>query len=311
MRDFGKVHTSFWTSLTVRGMSEDGRILAFYLLTSPHGNIAGVFRITDGYASDDLKWQTQRVQDAFAELQREGFAYRCRVTDWVWVINHFKWNPLDNPNQKKAANKVAKMVPGACAWLQEFLTACRPVFQLDGVPQRNPSETVAQTLSQTPSKPFLNQEQEQEQEQKQETTTTSAPEPAIDQPVPACDLPAAPPADADDVHVCPVSNLVALYHECMPMNPHVKILNEARKKAIRARWKEAALLDAKPFGYTTKAEGLAAWRVFFTVCAESTFLTGRAPTVPGKPPFVADIDFIFSPSGFAKTLENKYHRDAA
>jgi hypothetical protein len=40
-------------------------------------------------------------------------------------------------------------------------------------------------------------------------------------------------------------------------------------------------------------------------------MTGRAPAAPGKPPFVADIDFIFSPSGFAKTLENKYHREAA
>jgi len=311
MRDFGKVHTSFWTSTTVRGMSEDGRTLAFYLLTSPHGTIAGVFRLPDGYACDDLQWETQRVQAAFLELQQHGFACRCQITKWVWVINHFEWNPLDNPNQKKAASKVANMVPGGCSWVDEFLMGCGSVFQLDGVPQRNPSGTVTQTLSQAPSKPFPNQEQEQEQEQKQQTTTTSAHEPAIDQPVPACAMPAAPPADADDVHVCPLSNLVALYHECMPMNPQVKILNEARKKAIRARWKEAALLDAKPFGYTTKAEGLAAWRVFFTVCADSTFLTGRAPTAPGKPPFVADIDFIFSPSGFAKTLENKYHRDAA
>lgn len=39
---------------------------------------------------------------------------------------------------------------------------------------------------------------------------------------------------------------------------------------------------------------------------------GQAPSfAAGKPPFVADIDFIFSPGGFAKTLENKYHRDAA
>lgn len=306
MRDFGKVHTSFWTSSTVRDMSEDGRTLAFYLLTSPHGTIAGVFRLPDGYACDDLQWDAQRVQAGFDELQRHGFARRCEVTKWAWITNHFEWNPLENPNQKKAANKVANMVPSTCAWVGEFFTACGPLFQVDGAPQRNPFGTVPQTLS----KPFLNQEQEQEQEKEQETTATSAPEPAIDQPKPG-DVPAAPPAGADDVQRCPVGTLIDLYHELLPMNPRVKIVSEARKKAIRSRWKEAAHLQAKPFGYTTRADGLAAWRRFFEVCAQSAFLTGQAPAVPGKPPFIADIDFIFSPAGFVKTLENKYHREAA
>jgi len=306
MRDFGKVHTSFWTSSTVRDMSEDARTLAIYLLTSPHGTIAGVFRLPDGYACDDLQWDAQRVQAAFAELQQHGFARRCETTKWVWIVNHFEWNPLDNPNQRKAASKVANMVPSACAWGGEFMVVCGPVFQPDGAPQRSPFGTVQQTLPQ----PFRNQEQEQEQEKEQETTATSAPEPSIDQVAPT-ELPAAPPAHADELRGCPVGTLVNLYHELMPLNPRVKVMNPAREKAIRARWREAAHLTAKPFGYTTRAQGLEAWRQFFEVCAESAFLTGRAPAAPGKPPFVADIDFIFSPSGFAKTLENKYHREAA
>lgn len=307
MRDFGKVHTSFWTSSTVRDMSEDGRTLAIYLLTSPHGTIAGVFRLPDGYACDDLQWDAQRVQAALDELQRNGFARRCGVTKWVWVVNHFEWNPLENPNQKKAASKVANMVPGTCVWVDEFLRTCGPLFHLEGWPQRNPSGTVPPTLPE----PLRNQEQYQEQYQEQETPTTSAPDPDIDQPTPTAGPPAAPPADADDVQRCPVGTLVDLYHELMPLNPRVKVLSDTRKKAIRARWKEAAQLEAKPFGYATRADGLTAWRRFFEVCAESAFLTGRAPAAPGKPPFVADIDFIFSPSGFAKTLENKYHREAA
>lgn len=160
MRDFGKVHTSFWTSSTVRDMSEDARTLAFYLLTSPHGTIAGVFRLPDGYACDDLQWDAQRVQAAFAELQQHGFARRCESTKWVWIVNHFEWNPLDNPNQRKAASKVANMVPSACAWGGEFKGECGPFFQPEGTLPRNPSGTVHQTVAQ----PFRNQEQEQEQE---------------------------------------------------------------------------------------------------------------------------------------------------
>lgn len=117
-------------------------------------------------------------------------------------------------------------------------------------------------------------------------------------------------SSGDDVRQCPTGTLVNLYHELMPLNPRVKVLSKARKSVIRARWMEAAVLDCKPFGYTSKSAGLEAWRQFFEVCAESKFLTGLSPPQNGKPAFIADIDFIFSPSGFAKTLENKYHRDA-
>lgn len=110
---------------------------------------------------------------------------------------------------------------------------------------------------------------------------------------------------------CPAEDIIGLYHELMPLNPRCKVINEARRRTIRARWKEAALLSCEPFGYSSRDAGLAAWRRFFEICAESEFLTGRAASQPGRPPFVADIDFLMSPSGFAKCLENKYHREAA
>lgn len=116
---------------------------------------------------------------------------------------------------------------------------------------------------------------------------------------------------AGDPLACPVEEIVALYHEAMPDNPRTKVVNQARKGAIRARWREASRLTCKPFGYASRADGLAAWRVFFETCNESLFLTGRTTSQPGKPPFLADIDFLMSPSGFAKILENKYHRELA
>jgi hypothetical protein len=118
-------------------------------------------------------------------------------------------------------------------------------------------------------------------------------------------------ADPEDVRLCPVGSLVDLYHECMPENPRVKVLNDKRKAAIRARWKDAAKFDFAPFGYKTKSEGLSKWRTFFEVCAESDFMTGKVTPAPGRKLFIADIDFIFSPDGFAKILENKYHQRQA
>jgi hypothetical protein len=108
---------------------------------------------------------------------------------------------------------------------------------------------------------------------------------------------------------CPISRIISAYHELMPLNPRVKIVNDKRRKSISARWREAAKLDFEPFGYSTVRRGLEAWRTFFSVCAESDFLTGKAKAQPGKPPFLADIDFLMSPEGFAKCFENKYHRE--
>lgn len=157
MRDYGKVHTAFWTSASIGELSEDGRMLALYLLTCPHGTIAGVFRIPDGYACEDLKWSQERVKQGFDELFRKGFSNRCETTKWVWVIKHFEWNPLENPNQKKSAIKVASQLPAACTWKSDFMRVCGPYMGMSEEDIHNHCETV--------SEGFLNQEQEQEQKQ--------------------------------------------------------------------------------------------------------------------------------------------------
>lgn len=287
MRDYGKVHTSFWTSANIRSMSDDGRSLALYLLTCPHGTIAGVFRLPNGYVCEDLQWDSERVTKGFAELLSNGFANRCETTKWVFICKHFQWNPPENPNQKKAAVKCASLVPAECCWKVDYT---RILFDFLGV------ETVEiETVSEGLQKGCLTSNSNSNS--KQEETTSVADKSATVQQI------GKPP--------CPADTIIALYHELMPLNPAVKVLNEARRKTIRARWKEAAELDCAPFGYSDREGGIAAWRQFFEICAESDFLTGKAQAQPGKPPFIADIDFLMSPSGFAKCLENKYHRDAA
>ena len=76
----------------------------------------------------------------------------------------------------------------------------------------------------------------------------------------------------------------------MPDNPKCVVLNDARRRAIRSRWKEAAR-HLRAVRLLDRADGLKAWGEFFSVCAASDFLTGKAPPQKGKPPFIADIDF--------------------
>lgn len=118
-----------------------------------------------------------------------------------------------------------------------------------------------------------------------------------------------PPAETLD---CPVQKIVDAYHRLMPANPRVRVLDDARRRTIVARWKQSAGLKTGPFGYTNVEEGIRAWETFFEVCAESDFLAGRATPSPGRDkPFVADLDFLLSPKGFKGCLENKYHRGLA
>ena len=65
MRDYGKVHTSFWASDTLRDLDSDAKLLALYLLTSPHTHMAGVFSLPDAYACHDLGVDNRTVSERF------------------------------------------------------------------------------------------------------------------------------------------------------------------------------------------------------------------------------------------------------
>lgn len=114
MREYGKIHSSFWTSQDIRSMTEDGRTLAAYLLTSPHSNMLGCFRIPPAYVSDDLKWPLQRVMEGFAELYRKGWATLSEGSNWLVIHKFLKWNQPENPNVVKAAEKLFDQIPNDC-----------------------------------------------------------------------------------------------------------------------------------------------------------------------------------------------------
>ena len=111
MRDYGRVHTRFWNNPEIRGLSDDGRLLALYLLTCPHSNIIGAFLCPDLHIEDALKWPSKRVAEALAELLLTGFAKRFRDGRHIVILNYLKWNPVDSPNVAVAALKQVEQLP--------------------------------------------------------------------------------------------------------------------------------------------------------------------------------------------------------
>ncbi len=282
MRDYGKVFSRIWESTDFRSMNEDGRTLVLYLLTCQHGTIAGVFRVPDGYACEDLQWSPERVIEAFKETLRKGFANRCETSKWVWVIKFLEWNPPENPNQMKAAKKVVAGVPAECGWKLEFMRVCGPLLGLEHHDQSNPSETLP--------KPFLNQEQEQEQEQEQDKEPTAP--------------------SAAKLPPCPHRKVIDLFAQHLPELPQPKpeLWDGQRAKDLTARWKW--LLTAKRRSgeryATNEAEALDWLGRYFAHVSVSDFLTGRNGQWTG-----CDLGWLIKSDNFVKVTQGNYDNKKA
>ncbi|HZF98277.1 MAG TPA: hypothetical protein VEY92_08555 [Pseudoxanthomonas sp.] len=143
MRDYGTIHRGFWANESLKALDGDCRLLAAYLLTSPHTNMIGAFRLPDAYACDDLGWDAKRLRNCFETLSQAGFIKYSESAKWVWVIKFLHFNKPANPNMVKAAIKLAEGIPASVPFRSEVLAALCLGEKV--------SETVSKPLGNTPS----------------------------------------------------------------------------------------------------------------------------------------------------------------
>lgn len=105
MREYGRIYSKVWESDDFRSLTEDGRMLVLYLLTSPHTNLTGCFRIPVAYAAHDLKWVPERVREGLGELSAKGFITLDAPSEYVLITRFLAWNAFENGNVAKAAEK--------------------------------------------------------------------------------------------------------------------------------------------------------------------------------------------------------------
>lgn len=101
---------------------------------------------------------------------------------------------------------------------------------------------------------------------------------------------------------CPHEKIIALYHECLPMLPTVRIWSEDRRKTLAARWR--TLVNDK--GYQSEEEGLGWFKRLFGYIRRSQFLTGEIPQKEGHT-WRPDLEWIIKPKNLTKIIEGKYH----
>lgn len=107
-----------------------------------------------------------------------------------------------------------------------------------------------------------------------------------------------------NVPVCPQEKIDTLYHDKLSAwLPDIKVWSDARKKMLQARWKfllTGKRADGSRFA-ETQEDGIEKFSKFFDLVAESDFLCGRADST-----FIADIDFLLTPSKFIRIIEGFY-----
>lgn len=276
MRDYGRVYSGFWASPNIRSLGDDGRLLSLYLLTSPHTTIVGAFRLPDGYVSEDLKWPAARVRKGLGELFENGFSNRCETTKWVWICKFLEWNPPENPNQWKAARKVASQIPDECAWKPAFARVFAEAAGDPLPPEPDPWRTVTQTVS----KPGAGTGTEVG------TGTEPPPGGAGGQQL---KLNGSTANGHADLH----AEVVALWHELLPTLPGIKDWNTRRRAKLEARVAEV-LKRGKP------ADTPDYWRSLFARVGRSDLLAGR------KTDWRCDLEWLLEPKHFTKLVEGGY-----
>lgn len=104
---------------------------------------------------------------------------------------------------------------------------------------------------------------------------------------------------------CPYDEIIAVYHELLPMLPHVRIVTEKRKREMRKRW--AWVLSSKKASGERRAtnadEAIAWFRDYFGRCAADSFINGDAPRGKGHEGWEADIGFLMRDECLVKIAE--------
>lgn len=112
-RRYHRVQAKFWTDEAVRTWDDDTKLLALYLITSPHTNLLGCFVLPKLYIMADLRWSEKQLEKPFAKLLAAGFLRYDDATELLLIANYLRHNPLENPNQVTAAVRKLDELPSS------------------------------------------------------------------------------------------------------------------------------------------------------------------------------------------------------
>ncbi len=148
------IYDTFWTDKKVESLSDDAKLLFLYLITCPHRNIIGFYRLPKKYIAADLDWSVERVSKGLGMLCEAGLIGYDETVSIVLIRKFLRHNPINNPNQEKAAeSKISELEDNSL--FGEFLAFLNTLAK--------PLKTLEETVSKRLPEGFRNKEPEPEE----------------------------------------------------------------------------------------------------------------------------------------------------
>lgn len=136
MRNFIKLSPNFWVGATGRALRKAGpeaQLVALYLLSNPHVNYIGMYRLSLAYASADLAIPVDRLRELFAAVAATDFAVYDAESETAWVYEaaaHQIGALVAKDKRIVAAQSEFESLPNDCPYLQSFYDKYRVALHL-------------------------------------------------------------------------------------------------------------------------------------------------------------------------------------
>jgi len=160
MARYRKVDTRIWNDEKFCSLSDDGKLLFFFLLTHPHLTALGAMRISVAGMAGELNWPSERLLKALAQVFDKGIVKYDERALFLWLPNFLKYNPPESPNVVKSWEHSLDYLP-ECPLKKALIN--QVISRVERL-----SVGFREVLGEAFRKGMPNQEQEQKQEQKQE-----------------------------------------------------------------------------------------------------------------------------------------------
>ncbi len=297
MARYRKVDPRIWNDKKFNELSNDAKLVFFFLLTHPHMTALGAMRATIPGMAAELGWNEKAFREAFEEARSKAMVKHDEKASFVWLPKFLKYNKPESPNVVKAWGEAYDLLPECklkdqlCQQIRHFLEELSKGFR--------------EALPEAFAKTSLNQEQEPEQEPEQDkrefpdgnssssqsdADQTASPEPA-ERETKNEEANNGSKRSGEHKHTpCPHERIIELYHQELPELPVVQAWNGTSRKNLQARWRE-----------DSKRQSLDWWQWFFReYVKKSNFLMGRVKD------FQATLSWIVRPKNFEKVLNGQY-----
>jgi len=124
---YSQIYTKIWNDEKFRQLSPEAQRLYFYVLTSPHSNMAGFYLLPKPYIERDMVTLPKGLDKPFDELLDKGLIKYDEGANMILIPNYFRYNPLNNKNQKKGANNRVRELPENTL-IDEFRAICEQYY---------------------------------------------------------------------------------------------------------------------------------------------------------------------------------------